>query len=82
MITATLVAEEPIKLAPNSALLPCLLARTKGNVYTWRENQDTQAPPSGQQGPAGQAANLSSLPSAGILNQVQFWFKLKFVNYV
>ena len=37
LVLAVLVEREPIKLAPNSAQIPALLAMTKQNIYQMRQ---------------------------------------------
>jgi hypothetical protein len=39
LLMAVLIDDEPIQLAPNSALVPCLLGNSRANVFTIRTSQ-------------------------------------------
>lgn len=39
LVLAVLVEKEPIKLAPNSAQIPALLAQTKQNIFHLKPHQ-------------------------------------------
>ena len=54
LVLAVLVEREPIKLAPNSAQIPALLAMTKQNIYQMRQAV----------GPAASAAASAAAQSA------------------
>lgn len=43
LVLAVLVEREPIKLAPNSAQIPALLAKTKQNIYQMRQSMGPAA---------------------------------------
>jgi hypothetical protein len=61
LVLAVLVEKEPIKLAPNSAQIPALLAQTKQNIFHLKPHQ-TPAPQQQQQPqpePAAQTANAA-----------------------
>ncbi|BDA47386.1 probable transcription-associated protein 1 [Coccomyxa sp. Obi] len=74
LVLAVLVEKEPIKLAPNSAQIPALLAQTKQNIFHLKPHQtpttqqgqpqqQQQMPPAGPQPAPGAAINANQ-PSA------------------
>ena len=77
---AVLMGDEAIKLAPNSAQVPVLLARTKQNVFNVREQAEAQQaaaaaataaaglPPSAAAAPP---ATVAAMPSVGLPSQPQ-----------
>lgn len=82
LVLAVLVEREPIKLAPNSAQIPALLAKTKQNIYQMR--QAMGPPPSasaaaaaGAAAPPGQgnaeANNVNAAQAQGQQAQVHFY---------
>lgn len=60
LLLAVLVEREPIKLAPNSAQIPALLAETKQNIFHLKP---PQPPAQQQQPPPPPAANGSAAPA-------------------
>ena len=78
LVLAVLVEREPIKLAPNSAQIPTLLAKTKQNIYQMR--QAMGPPPSasaaaaaGAAAPAGQGnaeANNANAAQTQVLSMI------------
>ena len=81
ILMAVLMGDEAIKLAPNSAQVPVLLARTKQNVFNVREQAEAQqaaaataaAAAAGLPPPATAAppATVAAMPSVGMPSQPQ-----------
>ncbi len=61
LVLAVLVEKEPIKLAPNSAQIPALLAQTKQNIFHLKPHQ-TPAPQQQQQQPPALQAAITAPP--------------------
>ncbi len=67
LVLAVLVEREPIKLAPNSAQIPALLAKTKQNIYQMRQ---AAAPAASAAASAAQTAPEAN-SAAGVPQQPQ-----------
>ena len=64
LVLAVLVEKEPIKLAPNSAQIPALLAQTKQNIFHLKPHQ-TPAPQQQQPQPEPAAQTANAAPGGG-----------------
>ena len=92
---AVLMGDEAIKLAPNSAQVPVLLARTKQNVFNVREQAEAQQaaaaaataaaglpPPATAAPPAAVAAMPSGgMPSQPQVNNIKSNLPAPYLNY-
>lgn len=71
LVLAVLVEREPIKLAPNSAQIPALLAKTKQNIYQMRQAMGPTASAAATAAQSSQEVNnASSAPSQSQQTQV------------